>query len=310
VPAADPAWRLEVVRGGCGVPGCEDTDCAIPYGECHCGCGEPTALPRQTSRRLNLVKGEPQRYIMGHQGGLGLEARYAESGGAIAERRQTELALYDEGLTLEEIAKRVERSTSVVWADLRALGYDARAWPRPYIHPPVEPRECPSCGMTFQPTPAKAAVGKDVYCSRRCADQGRVGKSWKKVPLVCVHCGRERLMRRYYVEKGGRFCTLRCWGQYRAWRGLAGFRDLIESPHISVPKRQEWGGRWGGNTPPGELADRPRGRPRGFTSEQATEAIRRHEDGDTLGSIAIRTGMTKSQVDYVIRREKKRLKKV
>lgn len=38
----------------------------IPYGYCHCGCGEKTNIIRWSSRTWGHVKGEPYRYIAGH----------------------------------------------------------------------------------------------------------------------------------------------------------------------------------------------------------------------------------------------------
>jgi hypothetical protein len=36
-------------------------------GFCHCGCGGKTKLAQQTNKKFGWVKGEPVRYIMGHQ---------------------------------------------------------------------------------------------------------------------------------------------------------------------------------------------------------------------------------------------------
>jgi hypothetical protein len=38
----------------------------VPYGFCHCGCGERTNLATQNHTRLGHVKGEPYRFIKGH----------------------------------------------------------------------------------------------------------------------------------------------------------------------------------------------------------------------------------------------------
>lgn len=38
----------------------------IPYGFCHCGCGEKTKLNPFTARKEGRIKGEPRRYIFGH----------------------------------------------------------------------------------------------------------------------------------------------------------------------------------------------------------------------------------------------------
>jgi len=38
----------------------------VPYGYCHCGCGEKTNLSRQTVVKRGLKKGEPRRFLQGH----------------------------------------------------------------------------------------------------------------------------------------------------------------------------------------------------------------------------------------------------
>ena len=39
----------------------------IPYGYCHCGCGEKTKIITENDRSQGLVKGEPRQYINTHQ---------------------------------------------------------------------------------------------------------------------------------------------------------------------------------------------------------------------------------------------------
>lgn len=41
-------------------------DKIIPYGYCHCGCGKQTQVAKETSKRDGWIKGEPLRYILGH----------------------------------------------------------------------------------------------------------------------------------------------------------------------------------------------------------------------------------------------------
>ena len=40
----------------------------IPYGYCHCGCGQKTLLaPRSRNHKhYKAIKGEPQRFVLGH----------------------------------------------------------------------------------------------------------------------------------------------------------------------------------------------------------------------------------------------------
>lgn len=45
-----------------------DTSCSneIPYGYCHCGCGQKTTLAKATNTRDGTVKGQPCRYLPHH----------------------------------------------------------------------------------------------------------------------------------------------------------------------------------------------------------------------------------------------------
>lgn len=38
----------------------------IPYGYCHCGCGQKTKIATKTSKRDKTIKGQPTRFINGH----------------------------------------------------------------------------------------------------------------------------------------------------------------------------------------------------------------------------------------------------
>ncbi len=42
----------------------------IAYGYCHCGCGEKTQIIKKHSPAQNRVKGEPSKYLHGHNGNL------------------------------------------------------------------------------------------------------------------------------------------------------------------------------------------------------------------------------------------------
>lgn len=44
----------------------EQTTQEIPYGYCHCGCGEKTTIAIRNEYRRGHVKGEPVRFIHGH----------------------------------------------------------------------------------------------------------------------------------------------------------------------------------------------------------------------------------------------------
>jgi hypothetical protein len=45
---------------------CGDRNCDIPYGTCHCGCGEKTSIWEKTDNTAGRVKGQPKKRIDGH----------------------------------------------------------------------------------------------------------------------------------------------------------------------------------------------------------------------------------------------------
>lgn len=42
----------------------------VPYGYCHCGCGEKTSIMKGTDRSKGYEKGQPRRFILQHQARL------------------------------------------------------------------------------------------------------------------------------------------------------------------------------------------------------------------------------------------------
>jgi transposase len=65
-PPGKPVKYPPVEIGSCGTPGCVDPDCAIPCGECHCGCGAETAIATRHDRRRGYIKGKPERFLRAH----------------------------------------------------------------------------------------------------------------------------------------------------------------------------------------------------------------------------------------------------
>jgi hypothetical protein len=49
-----------------GVCICGNKDCEIPFGLCHCGCGEKTNIARTSSRYHECIDGMPRKFILGH----------------------------------------------------------------------------------------------------------------------------------------------------------------------------------------------------------------------------------------------------
>jgi transposase len=80
-----PVKYPPVELGVCGTPGCTDLACSILPGECHCGCGARTPIAGRHDRRHRRVKGEPCRFIVGHDV-LSDEGRRTQSANMAAKR--------------------------------------------------------------------------------------------------------------------------------------------------------------------------------------------------------------------------------
>jgi hypothetical protein len=65
----------------------------VPYGHCHCGCGQKTWVSTETNTKRGWVKGEPVKFATGHTAKTGRAKRYTTRGSghkrehvAVAER--------------------------------------------------------------------------------------------------------------------------------------------------------------------------------------------------------------------------------
>jgi HNH endonuclease len=58
------SWDLLEDPRGIGM--CDDADCEVPLGHCHCGCGELAPIAKKTTMRYRHIRGGPVRYINGH----------------------------------------------------------------------------------------------------------------------------------------------------------------------------------------------------------------------------------------------------
>lgn len=50
--------------------GMTPSDSNIPHGFCHCGCGQKTELIPYSAKSIGWIKGEPKRFINGHNSRL------------------------------------------------------------------------------------------------------------------------------------------------------------------------------------------------------------------------------------------------
>lgn len=48
----------------------------IPYGYCHCGCGQKTRIAERNHTKLGFIKGEPIRFCKGHRESPPIEERF------------------------------------------------------------------------------------------------------------------------------------------------------------------------------------------------------------------------------------------
>lgn len=45
---------------------CGNSDCKVPYGECHCGCGQKTSIAKSSNANRRAVKGCPRMFVHPH----------------------------------------------------------------------------------------------------------------------------------------------------------------------------------------------------------------------------------------------------
>lgn len=84
----------------------------VPYGYCHCGCGEKAPLAERTDARHGWVKGEPSRYRRGHNTRLSpVEYIVDDESGCWLWQR----AKYDTGYGVMRVAGRLVHAHRVLY---------------------------------------------------------------------------------------------------------------------------------------------------------------------------------------------------
>ena len=77
---------------------------------------------------------------------------------------------------------------------------------------------CPVCGKKFyrQPSWGRTRPLKNAYCSRECANKGKIKKG-SKVKLICEWCGKEFWEYKSFLKNRKRvFCSRECRGKYQS----------------------------------------------------------------------------------------------
>jgi len=237
------------------------------------------------------------------------------SGLSVAERRQLEATLYQQGLTLERVAGIVGRNIATIHYDLRKVGVEprkpgpAKGTPRPALrkHPAPTPRPCAHCGEIF--TPAHAThVGK--FCSRVCHNranaeaQAHEKGEWR----TCLRCG--QTFWKYASQlrdpnARGNFCSNRCWGEYR-WTPQSGgesVKPLIKAnaarSHFGGPARRKHLGRLASLKEPGQGAP-ARGRPKNTVDRAQVFELRRLHPTWSPKMIAKEVGTSRDTVRRIL----------
>jgi hypothetical protein len=223
-----------------------------------------------------------------------------------------EAKLYQEGLTLEQIAKIVDRNIATIHHDLRFVGVElrkpgpAKGTPRPALrkHPLPTPRPCSyaPCGKVF--TPAHSTLpGK--FCSKLCHNranaeaQGHKKGEWRTCLLPT--CGKSiwKYASQLKLSRGD-FCSPTCWGKYR-WTPASGgesVKPLIkanaERGRFSGQARQHYGRRFAAQY------GKQGGRAKGYNEEQAEWVSELRRLNYTYGEISDRVGVHRETVRRIL----------
>ena len=46
---------------------CGKSECQIPFGKCHCGCGEQAAISKGVNASKGVFRGRPRKFKIGHR---------------------------------------------------------------------------------------------------------------------------------------------------------------------------------------------------------------------------------------------------
>jgi hypothetical protein len=261
-------------------------------GLCECGCGQKTQPARQTDSRLGNVKGEPQRFVRGHQLRGALEKRWTSTSRDRAARQRV---CGRAGCKVEFCPTSGQLRRGVgLYCSVECAGIAKRR------HPVPEIRVCarPGCATTFRPAADKAANGGGRYCSPDCVRRDRWRFSRARTQITCAHCGATKIVKSPYYVGRQRFCSRRCWGRSR-WKTGQFPIDLVIKTWWSTHAWRHWEGRFYGKAGGG----RPRSAERS-DYETTLERIRTLYE-ETHGSereLARRTGESRRMVRLALGR--------
>lgn len=126
--------------------------------------------------------------------------------------------LYLRGTSLDKIGSRFHTHPHRVREIIRAHGIEIRSSGARRKYPPPSVRECaaPDCAVRFTPTPAKAASGAGVYCSKKCslrvAREIANGHRRNGRDVACLVCEDVFHVSESRIARGrGRYCSSRCY---------------------------------------------------------------------------------------------------
>lgn len=75
----------------------------IPYGYCHCGCGQLAKIAKYDNTQWGWVKGEPRKYVKGHNSRTGDGRKHIAKDGYVYIRNQQHKRTNNSGYMLEHI---------------------------------------------------------------------------------------------------------------------------------------------------------------------------------------------------------------
>lgn len=150
----------------------ESDSTSIPYGYCHCGCGELAPIAKKTSTRDGIRKGEPRKFVHSHM---------------LAAIRIPKLGTH-KACQICGASFYVPRARpNTCYCSRKCKGIASR-----------KPRICPICESEF----LRGGTGK--YCCKPCAAKGR--KTGEMRP--CGICGEPVYITKSRLGKDQYFCSV------------------------------------------------------------------------------------------------------
>ncbi|WP_353612177.1 HNH endonuclease [Rhizobium sp. Root651] len=97
---------------------------------------------------------------------------------------------------------------------------------------------CQECQTEFHQKPSRPRSACGPACAVKLRARGSRNSQSRKVPLVCEHCGKAKLVSPTYANR--RFCSTDCANHGKCGEGSASWKGGVTSEHAAFYSSREW----------------------------------------------------------------------